>query len=371
MRTFFSTLLIAVFMTISSVHAAGLSVVQKPVSFGYKVATGRTIDTVIVHATYNPKLKVQTFAGALTEWKDNAVSPHYAIDPSGTIYQLVAEKNIAYHAGVSALPNGDINVNTRSIGIELIYSNKETPSAAQYASLQSLLKDIESRYAIKYILGHEQISPGRKVDPWNFDYSKITALFKPAVTVFPEPVTLSADIFQSAIASLNTAQQTVMAQYSYRTSCPVALKDLRVVNVSYYGFDGATHQGTLVVNASVAQNTVDAFKALFDQKFPIHQMIPIDAYQGVDALSITSDNTSAFNCRPVAGTKTFSEHSYGTAIDINPKENPSASNTTKLNTSIKGTITPAVVQILKTAGFKWGGDWTSKKDYQHFSVSGK
>lgn len=363
--------LIALF-GISFAHAATLKVVQKPVSFGYQTATTpRTIDTVIVHATYNPTLKTQTFAGALAEWKDNKVSPHYAIDTAGTVYQLVAEKNIAWHAGVSALPNGDTNVNARSIGIELVYSNKTTPTVAQYASLQALIKGIEGRYGIKYVLGHEQVSPGRKVDPWNFDYTKISDIFTPATTQFVAPATLSSTIFQSAINPLTDAQQAVMKQYSYRASCLVALSDLRAVNVSYYGFDGVTRQGTIVVNNSIASGTVDAFKALFDQKFPIHQMVPVDQYESADAISVANDNTSAFNCRAVSGTKTFSEHSYGTAIDINPKENPLATATAKLDQAAKGTITPVVVKIMKDAGFKWGGDWTSKKDYQHFSVSGK
>ncbi len=369
MKKYIATVLLIVFLGISHAHAA-LVIVQKPVSFGYQaVTTPRTIDTVIVHATYNPTLKVQTFAGALAEWKDNKVSPHYAIDIAGTVYQLVSEKNVAWHAGVSALPNGDTNVNSRSIGIELVYSNKTAPTTAQYVSLQALLKSIEGRYNISYILGHEQISPGRKVDPWNFDYAKITDLFTPATTQFVAPVTLSSTIFQSAVNPLTDAQQAVMKEYSYRASCPVALSDLRAVNVSYYGFDGVTRQGTIIVNSSAATNTVDAFKALFDQKFPIHKMVPIDQYQAVDALSVASDNTSAFNCRTVSGTKTFSEHSYGTAIDINPKENPLT--TAKLDQTVKGAITPAVVKIMKDAGFKWGGDWTSKKDYQHFSVSGK
>jgi N-acetyl-anhydromuramyl-L-alanine amidase AmpD len=370
-KKYIAAMLVAFAIATTSAHAA-TTVVQKPVTYGYKVATTpRTIDTVIVHATYNPSLKTQTLAGAMTLWKANDVSPHYAIDKAGTVYQLVAEKNIAWHAGVSALPNGDTDVNTRSIGIELVYSNKETPTAAQYKSLQSLIKDIEGRYTIKYVLGHEQIAPGRKVDPWNFDYTKITDVFKPATTVFEAPVTLSGAIFQSAINPLTDAQQAVMKNYSYRASCPVSLDDLRAVNVSYVDFTGVTQQGTLIVNSSVADNTVAAFKTLFEQKFPIKQIAPIDSYEGTDAISMAADNTSAFNCRPVSGSATFSEHSYGTAIDINPKENPAGAATLKLDTKVKGAITSAVTTIMKTYGFKWGGDWTSKKDYQHFSVSGK
>ncbi len=370
MRTFIPALFIALFLSVTATHAATPTIVSKPVSFGYKMATDRVIDTVIVHATYNPSLKKQTFEGALKLWKQYAVSPHYAIDSSGTIYSLVSEKNIAYHAGTSALPNGEMNVNTRSIGIELIYSNKETPSAAQYAAMQSLIKTIEGKYSIKYILGHDQIAPGRKVDPWNFDYTKITSLFKPATTEFIEPVTLSSKIFQSSVGMLTLPQQAVMKQYSYRASCPVSLEDLRILNVSYVGFDGATHQGTIIVNASIADKTVAVFKSLFEQKFPINNMMPIDAYQGIDAISMANDNTSAFNCRAVAGSSAFSEHAYGTAIDINPKENPTGSATLKAKTG-KGVVTPVIAKLFKDAGFKWGGEWTSKKDYQHFSVSGK
>lgn len=373
MQKLYTTLASAVFIAVlafSTTHAA-VAIVQKPVTYGFKAATGRTIDTVIVHATYNPSLKTQTLAGAMTLWKHDAVSPHYAIDKAGTIYQLVAEKNIAWHAGVSSLPNGATDVNTRSVGIEMIYTNKETPTAAQYKSLQNLIKDIEGRYAIKYVLGHEQIAPGRKVDPWNFDYTKITEVFKPATTVFEAPVTLSSAIFQSAINPLSDAQEAVMKNYSYRTACPVSLDDLRAVNVSYVDFNGTTQQGTIIVNKSIADNTVTVFKSLFDLKFPIKQITPIDSYEGTDALSMAADNSSAFNCRPVSGSTTYSEHSYGTAIDINPKENPLTTSTKALDTKVKGTITAAVVQAFKDAGFKWGGDWTSKKDYQHFSVSGK
>ncbi len=361
-------------MAASNTAGAIPKIVQNPVTFGFQSTTTatRAVDTIIVHATYNPTLKTQTFAGALVEWKDNKVSPHYAIDKAGTIYQLVAEKNIAWHAGVSALPNGDTNVNSRSIGIELVYSNKETPTAAQYASLQYLVKNIESRYTIKYVLGHEQIAPGRKIDPWNFDYTKITDVFKPATTVFETPITLSADIFQSAINPLTADQQSVMKNYSYRASCPVSLSDLRAVNVSYINFSGATLQGTLIVNQSVAGSTVTAFKALFEAKFPIKQIQPIDSYEGMDAISVAADNTSAFNCRTVAGSTIFSEHSSGTAIDINPKENPDyAKAMPGTAPKGKGAITAAIAKILKDTGFKWGGDWITKKDYQHFSVSGK
>ena len=48
----------------------------------------------------------------------------------------------------------------------------------------------------------------------------------------------------------------------------------------------------------------------------------MDVYGGDDYRSIEADNTSAFNCRPVAGTSRWSEHAYGRAIDLDPLENP-------------------------------------------------
>ena len=35
-----------------------------------------------------------------------------------------------------------------------------------------------------------------------------------------------------------------------------------------------------------------------------------------------ADNTSCFNYRVVAGTNRVSKHGLGTAVDINPRENP-------------------------------------------------
>ena len=48
----------------------------------------------------------------------------------------------------------------------------------------------------------------------------------------------------------------------------------------------------------------------------------VDAYKADDFDSIEADNTSAFNCRPATGSSNWSNHAYGEAIDINPRENP-------------------------------------------------
>jgi N-acetyl-anhydromuramyl-L-alanine amidase AmpD len=87
---------------------------------------------------------------------------------------LVDEKNISFQAGKSSLPDGRTNVNSCSIGIELITTKDslDAPTELQIKSLTALVKDIESRYKIKYILRHSDIAPGRKTDPWNLNWDE-------------------------------------------------------------------------------------------------------------------------------------------------------------------------------------------------------
>ena len=151
-----------------------LKIIDRLVSFGFQVSAGRSIDTIIIHSTYDALGKdPHSVAGVIAEYKSYGVSPHYLIDREGNVYQLVRDQGIAYHAGVSRTPDGRTNVNDFSLGVELIENNTESPSAAQYASLKNLLSELKGEYKIKYILGHNQIALGRKTDPWNFDWGKI------------------------------------------------------------------------------------------------------------------------------------------------------------------------------------------------------
>jgi hypothetical protein len=109
----------------------------------------------------------------------------------------------------------------------------------------------------------------------------------------------------------------------------------------------------------------------------------VDRYGGKDERSMRADNTSAFNCRNVAGTSSWSEHAYGRAIDINPVENPYVGNDGSVDPKkgrpyadrtrhAKGMVQAkgAVVHAFQDSGWGWGGSWNSAKDYQHFSASG-
>lgn len=151
-----------------------LKIINKLLSSGFQAASSRMIDTIIIHSSFDAiGSDPYSVNGIISEYKKYGVSAHYLIDRSGAIYRLVEEKNIAYHAGTSRLPDGRTNVNEVSIGIELVNTKDSNFTDKQYASLQSLIDNIKERYGIKNILGHNQIAPGRKDDPWNFDWKKI------------------------------------------------------------------------------------------------------------------------------------------------------------------------------------------------------
>ncbi len=108
----------------------------------------------------------------------------------------------------------------------------------------------------------------------------------------------------------------------------------------------------------------------------------VDDFGGSDDASMAADNTSAFNCRPVTGGGGFSEHSYGTAIDLNPVQNPYVSGDLVLPEPGRGYLDRApgsgviragdpTVATFAASGWTWGGTWSGPVDYQHFSVSGR
>lgn len=149
-------------------------IISRLVGFGFEKSSGRSIDTLIVHSSYdaigNDPYDV---SGVIAEYKGYGVSPHYLIDRKGNVYRLVEDQNIAYHAGESKMPDGRTGVNNFSIGVEILTTKSDKPTDAQYGALNSLIDYLKGKYKIKNILGHDQIAPGRKDDPWNFDWGKV------------------------------------------------------------------------------------------------------------------------------------------------------------------------------------------------------
>lgn len=149
-------------------------IIEKLVNWGYQKAESRSIDTIIIHSSYDAiSGDPYSFSGILNEYKGIGVSPHYLIDREGKIYRLVEDKNIAYHAGESKMPDGRTGVNNFSIGIELMNTKTDKFTDKQYISLKYLIGYLKGKYDIKNILGHDDIAPGRKDDPWNFDWDRI------------------------------------------------------------------------------------------------------------------------------------------------------------------------------------------------------
>ncbi len=143
-------------------------------SWGYEKASGRKIDTIILHSTYNAtggdEFDLDKIIGI---YKSYGVAPHYIVARDAKVYRTVEDKNIAYHAGESKMPDGRTGVNNFSIGIEIINSKTSGPTSAQYNSLKKLLSYIKGNHSIKYTLGHSDIAPGRKDDPWKFEWGKV------------------------------------------------------------------------------------------------------------------------------------------------------------------------------------------------------
>ncbi len=146
----------------------------------------RDIDVIIIHSTFCDRSSDPfDFYCTMAQFKRHRVSSHYIIDRQGNIHRLVDEKNIAFHAGFGKLPDGYNAINHRSLGIEMISSETQGPTEDQYKTLAWLVKDIKSRYNIKYIKGHSQIAPARKTDPWLFNWKQFNNLLKEEPSVGP------------------------------------------------------------------------------------------------------------------------------------------------------------------------------------------
>jgi hypothetical protein len=183
----------------------------------------------------------------------------------------------------------------------------------------------------------------------------------------------------------------IVAGGAWHSGCPVSLSQLRVLTVSFYGFDGDVHTGQLVVNRSAVAPLRSVFRRLYALKFPIRHLTLLDMYGPKSVQPADRDQTGAFECRQAVtspcgsvastGNGNWSEHAYGEAIDLNPIENPyvgcgrtrEATSRSYLDRSRvrPGMVTPAVVAAFRSVGWGWGGYWSgSTKDYMHFSVNG-
>ena len=216
-----------------------------------------------------------------------------------------------------------------------------------------------------------------------FGYNEV--MKKIAVVFIVLSVTVFAK-YQAHVSKITPEiKQRMIKGTSYKKGCPVGLDNLRYLRLKHKNFNGKEQWGELIVHKDVADEVVKIFESLYEADYPICQMRLVSDYKGSDWQSIEADNTSAFNCRNATGSKNWSKHSYGKAIDINPIENPYISRSGRISHKASLVYRKRVhqkdtaadravllsndkaVKLFKKYGWQWGGDWIGVKDYQHFS----
>jgi D-alanyl-D-alanine carboxypeptidase len=192
----------------------------------------------------------------------------------------------------------------------------------------------------------------------------------------PDPV------FEGSVSRIDRDTRRLMVASSWHPGCPVPIRALRLVGVTYVGFDGQAHRGRLVIHRGWADEVLGVFERLYRRAFPIRRVRLVDRFGGDDRASMRHDNTSAFNCRYVRGATTWSRHAFGRAIDINPVENPYVDGGRVVprrgrryldRTDVRpGMIVRGgpVVRAFRRIGWGWGGSWSGARDYQHLSDNG-
>ena len=194
--------------------------------------------------------------------------------------------------------------------------------------------------------------------------------------------------FQSSVKPLSEPVKDQLKRGGFwRSGCPVGLSGLRLLTVTHRGFDGRSHTGRLVVNRRATVPLRGAFRRLYRLGFPIRHM-RFDDFYG-PARDRPGDVTASFQCRQAVpspctgggGTGTWSNHAYGLAVDINPRENPyvgcgqssdpAARSYRNRSNRRPGMIGSRVVRAFAQSGWAWGGAWSGNtKDYMHFSFNG-
>ena len=172
---------------------------------------------------------------------------------------------------------------------------------------------------------------------------------------------------------------------TYKENPYIGRDDLRHVRALHWDYDNQMHVGEMIVNKQIAECVARILRQLFDAKYPIQRMLLPDVYDADDETQMRDNNSSCFCYRTIAGSTNLSKHARGLAIDINTLYNPYY----KVRDDGTLFIQPATAEaycnrdwdfpykidhddlcfrLFTEAGFDWGGDWTTRKDYQHFEV---
>ena len=171
---------------------------------------------------------------------------------------------------------------------------------------------------------------------------------------------------------------------SFKDDCTLPREDLRYLHVLHKDINGNVHEGEMIVNKHIADSVLDILRELYENDYPIERMKLVDEYDADDEASMEDNNSSSFNFRFISHTTRVSKHGLGLAVDINTLYNPY----TKVVDG-KRIVEPVTgepyldrdatfdykierddlcFRLFAEHGFEWGGDWTDRKDYQHFEM---
>ena len=172
---------------------------------------------------------------------------------------------------------------------------------------------------------------------------------------------------------------------TYKENPHIGRDDLRHVRVLHWDYDGKIHIGEMIVNAQIAETVAGIFRQLYEAKYPIQRMLLPDVYGADDETQMRDNNSSCFCYRTIAGSANLSKHARGLAIDINTLYNPFYLDRPDGTRFVQPATAEAYcdrtadfpykieegdlcLRLFREAGFEWGGDWTTRKDYQHFEL---
>lgn len=172
---------------------------------------------------------------------------------------------------------------------------------------------------------------------------------------------------------------------TYQKNRYIGREDLRYIRALHWDYDQQMHVGEMICNAKIADRVVSILRQLFDAKYPIQRMLLPDVYDANDEKQMRDNNSSCFCYRAIAGSGKLSKHARGLAVDINTLYNPyykvRKDGTCYIQPSTAAAYCDRTKQfpykidhndlcfrLFTQAGFEWGGDWRTCKDFQHFEL---
>lgn len=179
-------------------------------------------------------------------------------------------------------------------------------------------------------------------------------------------------VFKSDLQRFGNYLDSAFSQFP---ELPTEIKNsLDTVHVTYKTPHDGLHKGVLILHASLKEDIRSVFEKLLELGYPVHSILPMSQFNWDDMESMRLNNTSMFNFRRVMGTRKFSDHAYGRALDINPMANPYFKFGKMLPEngyyecdSVQSICsTDTVVALFKSYNWNWGGYWKFERDYQHF-----